>query len=192
MLFRSTFTLTATPTGGTAVTGTATIKDDGTGTIYNADGTLDTTTAKNNDITVSSPTVNEASPYAVFTVTATQGQNLTLALADGTAGGSATDYGSTNTTTLGQTNLEYSLDGGSTWVIYSGAFNATLTGAAPSYEWSFTTGANNLPPDSSLDTGTSYYVNTRALDLAGNFQTAISTILFTFDNQPPEIGRAHV
>jgi len=79
-----TFTLTATPTGGTAVVGTATIKDDGTGTLFKADGSLDTTSPKNNDVTVTSPTVNEGSSYAVFTVRATQGQELSLALAAGT------------------------------------------------------------------------------------------------------------
>ena len=115
-----TFTLTATPTGGTAVVGTATIKDDGTGTIYNADGTPNAEAVKNNDITVSSPTVNEASPYAVFTVAASVGQNLSLALTDVTATGSGTDYG---------TGLSYSLDGGTNWTTYTGAFNNALTGS---------------------------------------------------------------
>ncbi len=113
-----TFTLTATPTGGTAATGTATIKDDGTGTIYNPDGTENTTAAKNNDagLGVSSPTVNEGSPYAVFTVSGTVGQTLSLALATGTAG--AADFGSTS--------FEVSLNGGATWTPYSSA--VTLTG----------------------------------------------------------------
>jgi hypothetical protein len=88
-----TFTLTVTPTGGTAVTGTATIKDDGSGTIFTATGAIDNAAVKNNDITVNNLVVNEGSPTAVFTVTATVGQELTLALANGTATGSGTDYG---------------------------------------------------------------------------------------------------
>ncbi|MFM8334869.1 MAG: Ig-like domain-containing protein, partial [Opitutaceae bacterium] len=90
-----TFTLTATPTTGTAATGTCTIKDDGTGDIYKEDGTKDTTAPKDDDraLAVTSPTVNEASPYAVFTVTGTAGQTLSLALTAGTATGTGTDYG---------------------------------------------------------------------------------------------------
>jgi hypothetical protein len=118
-----TFTLTATPTGGTAVTGTATIKDDGSGTIFTATGAIDNAATKNNDITVNNLVVNEGSPTAVFTVTATLGQNLSLALANGTATGSGTDYGSGTAT-----NLEYSLNGGATWTAYTGAFNNALTG----------------------------------------------------------------
>ena len=124
-----TFTLTATPTGGTAATGTATIKDDGTGDIFKTDGTTDPNASKNNDITVSSPTVNEASPYAVFTVTVTSGQNLSLALSNGTAVGGTTSP-TDGTVDYGSTALEYSLDNGGTWTTYSGAFNATLTGGA--------------------------------------------------------------
>jgi hypothetical protein len=71
-------------------------------------------------VVVSSPTVNEASPYAVFTVAASVGQNLSLALTDVTATGSGTDYG---------TGLSYSLDGGTNWTTYTGAFNNALTGS---------------------------------------------------------------
>jgi hypothetical protein len=46
-----------------------------------------------------------------------------LALANGTATGSGTDYG---------TGMEYSLDGGSTWIAYTGAFNNNLTGSGTS------------------------------------------------------------
>ncbi|MBU3582221.1 DUF4347 domain-containing protein, partial [Polynucleobacter sp. AP-Capit-er-40B-B4] len=118
-----TFTLSVTPTSGTAVVGTATIKDDGTGTIFTAAGGVDSAAAKNNDITVTSPTLNEGSPYAFFTVKAVQSQNMTLALTGITATDSGTDFGSATTT-----NLQYSLDGGTTWVSYTGAFNATTTG----------------------------------------------------------------
>ncbi|MFM9111240.1 MAG: Ig-like domain-containing protein, partial [Prochlorococcaceae cyanobacterium] len=78
---------------------------------------------------VSSLTVNEASPYAVFSVALTNGQNVALALANGTAtGGSGSpvdgsiDYGSNA--------LQYSLDNGSSWINYSGPFNASATGGA--------------------------------------------------------------
>jgi hypothetical protein len=118
-----TFTLTATPTGGTSATGTATIKDDGSGTIFTATGAIDNAAVKNNDITVNNLVVNEGSPTAVFTVTATVGQELALALANGTATGSSTDYGSGTAT-----NLEYSLNGGTTWTTYTGAFINALTG----------------------------------------------------------------
>ncbi len=121
-----TFTLTVTPTGGTAVTGTATIKDDGTGDIYKSDGTTDGTAAKNNDITVSSPTVNEASQYAVFTVGVTSGQNVSLALANGTALGGTT-VPTDGSVDYANNALQYSLDNGTSWLNYAGAFNATLT-----------------------------------------------------------------
>jgi hypothetical protein len=118
-----TFTLSVTPTSGTAVVGTATIKDDGSGTIFTAAGAIDSSTANNNDITVTSPTLNEGSSYAFFTVRSTQSQNMTLVLTGITATGSGTDFGTATTT-----NLQYSLDGGTTWISYTGAFNATTTG----------------------------------------------------------------
>ncbi len=92
-----TFTLTATNTGGTGATGTGTIMDDGTGTLFTAANpvttggvatpAVDTTTALNDDrpLTVNNVTVNEGSPYAVFTVGGASGQLVKLALADGTA-----------------------------------------------------------------------------------------------------------
>ncbi len=123
-----TFTLTATPVGGTAVTGTTTIVNDGNGVIYTFDPTtgLGTSTTGLDDdraITVSSPTVNEASPYAVFTVTGAVGQTISLVLGGGTASGAGTDYGSATATA----NLQYSLDGGSTWSNYSDTGAPTLT-----------------------------------------------------------------
>ncbi len=78
-------------------------------------------------ITVSSPTVNEASQYAVFSVGVSSGQNLTLALGGGTATGIGTDYGVASDSSL-TPNLEYSLDNGTTWTRYTVAFNATLSG----------------------------------------------------------------
>jgi gliding motility-associated-like protein/uncharacterized repeat protein (TIGR01451 family) len=53
-----TFTLTATNTGGTAAVGTATIKDDGTGTIFNPDGTENTTAIKDDDRVLPRPDLN--------------------------------------------------------------------------------------------------------------------------------------
>ncbi|MFN5746482.1 MAG: hypothetical protein ACK443_10410, partial [Methylococcaceae bacterium] len=106
-----TVTLTATPTGGTASTGTATIKDDGTGTIFNNDGTPNTTAVPDDDrqMSVSDVTVNEASPYAVFTVSGVAGQLANLSLQDG-SGTVGTDTG---------TGLEYW--DGSTWTSYTTA-----------------------------------------------------------------------
>ena len=82
-------------------------------------------------LAVTSPVVNEASPYAVFTVSGVAGQKISLSLGGGNATGSGTDYGAPGTaTTLGTTNLEYSLDGGTTWQIYNAAAAPTLTGAS--------------------------------------------------------------
>lgn len=80
-----TFTLKATPAGGDSAVGTATILDDGTGTIFNADGSDNPTAKKDDDrpITIAPVTVNEAAPYAVFRVEASGGQQFTLSLRDG-------------------------------------------------------------------------------------------------------------
>ncbi|MGE5524855.1 MAG: VCBS domain-containing protein [Rhodospirillaceae bacterium] len=81
-----TFTLTATNTGGSGAAGVGTIVDDGTGVLYpndpNGGPTTDDTTPKDDDrpLSVNSITVNEASPYAVFTVTGSPGQQVKLAL----------------------------------------------------------------------------------------------------------------
>jgi gliding motility-associated-like protein len=102
-----TLTLTATNTSGTPAVGTGTVKDDGTGTIFKADGTEDNTTVKDDDrpVTVSSPTVNEGSPTVVFTVSGAPNQLVSLALA--------------NVTTAGLSGLQYSTDGGQTWNTYT-------------------------------------------------------------------------
>ena len=92
-----TFTLTATNTGGTSGTGTATIDDHGGGVKYpdvaptsptSTDPVPGTNTTDLDDdraLTVNSIRVNEGSPYAVFTVTGVEGQQVKLALANGTA-----------------------------------------------------------------------------------------------------------
>ena len=122
-----TFTLTATNTGGTGAVGTATIKDDGTGNYYAANNTTGTSSVPggvvlddDRTLTVNSITVNEASPYAVFSVTANVGQTLNLALSDGTGNPTATsgvDYG---------TSLQYW--NGSAWTAYSPGFTVPGTG----------------------------------------------------------------
>ena len=73
-----TYTLTATPRGGNAATGTATILDDGTGT----GGTNDDRAA---NPSVNDLTVNEGTPYAVFIVKGLPGAGMTLSLANGTS-----------------------------------------------------------------------------------------------------------
>ena len=121
-----TFTLTATPAGGQAATGTATIKDDGTGSVYKPDGSVDPSGPRTDDrpVSVTSPTVNEASPWAVFTVAGSAGQSVTLALRNGTAQGAGVDFGSSSSS-----GLQVSTDGGATWVNYPGG-PVTLGNAA--------------------------------------------------------------
>ena len=115
-----TFTLSATNTGGTAATGIATIKDDGTGDKYpnNNTGATDNSGTLDDDrtVTVNSITVNEGSPFAFFTVMGGANQNVRLALANGTA--TSADYGPT---------LEVSTDGGSTWATYTPGPNSYVT-----------------------------------------------------------------
>jgi hypothetical protein len=117
-----TFTLTAISTSGTASVGTATIVDDGNGTIFNDNGTENTTAPKDNDaiaLTVTSPTVNEASPYAVFTVGGILNQLVSLTLTAGTATpGAGNDY---------IASMEVSTNGGTTWTAYTTG-NVALAG----------------------------------------------------------------
>jgi hypothetical protein len=87
-----TFNLLATSPGGASATGVGTIKDDGTGAIFTASNTTitpDTVSSETLDddrrLSVNNLTVNEGSPYAVFTVTGATGQYVKLALAEGTA-----------------------------------------------------------------------------------------------------------
>lgn len=82
---------------GTAVYGTASIYDDGTGAKYAFDDDNDGSVSISNgpaagfdddrSLTVDSPEVNEASDFVVFTVTGNTGQTVTLALQDESAGG---------------------------------------------------------------------------------------------------------
>jgi hypothetical protein len=92
-----TFKLTATNTGGTGYDGTGTIVDDGTGMKYpDLPPTNPSTPASSTDnldddraLTVNSVTVNEASPWAVFSVTGVAGQKVTLSLTEGSGAGFA-------------------------------------------------------------------------------------------------------
>ncbi|MBU3581992.1 hypothetical protein ICN19_08175, partial [Polynucleobacter sp. AP-Capit-er-40B-B4] len=114
-----TFNLVATNAGGTAVTGVGTIKDDGTGSVFlatNTTSTPDTPTVPLDDdrpLAVSSVTVNEGSPYAVFTVTGATGELTKLSLTSGT--------GTVGTDTA--TTLEYfdptANSGAGAWVPYT-------------------------------------------------------------------------
>jgi len=65
--------------------------------------------------------VNEASPYAVFTVGGTSGQSMTFSLTAGTATASGTDFGKNNAL-----DLEY-LNSGGTWTAYDNSNPPTLT-----------------------------------------------------------------
>jgi hypothetical protein len=116
-----TFNLVASNTDGGAVTGIGTILDDGTGTIFNADGSMNTTAVENDDtgqvqtLGINNLTVNEGSPYAVFTLTGPPNLALSnLALSDTTnaslnaTGAGGVDYG---------TILEYW--NGTDWTIYN-------------------------------------------------------------------------
>lgn len=112
----------------------STIVDDGSGSKYDGaitGGTpITSLTALDDDsaivppVTVTSPTVNEASPYAVFSITGTSGQSVTLSLAAGTATGGAVDFGATDAS-----NLQISTDGGSSWSNYSAAVTIPAGGS---------------------------------------------------------------
>ena len=120
-----TFGLRATNGGGVGYTGTATILDDGTGLIY--DGTVTGNTATttssglDNDLSISvsaSTPVSENSTYAMFSVTATAGSALTLAVA-----GSGTTQATTSSFVI-----EFSTDAGGTWTTYSASSTPLVAG----------------------------------------------------------------
>lgn len=104
-----TFKLVATNTGGTPSTGgSGTLHDDATGDWFlaaNLTSTPDSGLVLDDDrpVSVTSLSVNEGSPYAVFTATAVTGQKVSLSV--------------TNTTTTGLSTIQY-LDGG-TWTNYT-------------------------------------------------------------------------
>ncbi|MFN5746237.1 MAG: Calx-beta domain-containing protein, partial [Methylococcaceae bacterium] len=122
-----TFTLRADNIGGMvsnswAATGTVTIKDDGSSRdVFTHDSSAATpVSGSSNDdrsLTVSSPIVNEASPFAIFKVDGFTGQSITLTLGVGSAT-AGIDY---------TTTLEISSDGGTGWSTY-GSGPAALNG----------------------------------------------------------------
>lgn len=98
--------------------GIGTIRDDGLGD--SSHGGSGSGTNDDRVLNVNSITVNEASPYAVFTVTANIGETLNLSLSDGTVNPSAaagTDY---------DTSLQYW--NGSTWTAYTPGFTVPGSG----------------------------------------------------------------
>ncbi|MEY2994921.1 MAG: hypothetical protein RL357_1856, partial [Pseudomonadota bacterium] len=130
-----TFKLNATLTGtSTEVTGVATIIDDGTGvkfpgTFTNGGPTTSTSDLDDDratDITVTGGNYNENSPRAVFTVNATSGQVLTLDVQNAAQSGKAPtgDNEGKPNDSLDTADIYYSLDGGSTWQLYSGPITA--------------------------------------------------------------------
>ncbi len=125
-IFESSETFTVTLTGAVNATiadgtGAGTILDDGSG----AGGTDNDTPS----LGVSNVTLTEnAAGFAIFTVSlsnaATTDVSVALALADGTAVGAGTDYG-----TAGLDNLQVSTDGGASW---SDATTATIAAGSTS------------------------------------------------------------
>jgi hypothetical protein len=103
-----TFSLTARNAAGVAASGTATIRDEGQGEVRLPDGGVDLGAIKDDDrpLSVSSMTVNEASPFAFFTVAGQAGQTATLQLANGSAG--AQDFGPSLEILVGDQWIQYS------------------------------------------------------------------------------------
>jgi hypothetical protein len=126
-----TFELQVMASGRAAVSGTATIADDGTGVIYDESGNEDSSAEKDDDrpITVSSPIVNEGSPSAVFSVGNISGRLLSLSLVDGTAIGHGS-IGLNGRLDYNAGSLQYSLDDGESWISYNGPFRASLSDTA--------------------------------------------------------------
>lgn len=126
-----TFKLTATA-GTVSASGTATIRDDGTGAVYTGtvtSGTPATSGTADDDRTVSvsaySTPVNEASDYAFFTVTGVAGEQIKLDVLD------VNDSGSGQTANVGTApSTYYSLNGGLTWTAYTGSAIAVPSGGS--------------------------------------------------------------
>ena len=137
-----TLRLTAANLAGTTAAANSTIVDNGTGAIFLGNNTTITpNTSGDTDpngpdfpayldddrpISVNDITVNEASPFAVFSVTGNIGQVIKLNLIDGTAkmGDTATDG-----TQDYKAPLQISVDNGTTWADYTANDDYTLTAA---------------------------------------------------------------
>jgi VCBS repeat-containing protein len=117
-----TLKLIASNSAGTAFEGQGGIRDDGLGQVFTVDDLdLDPDTTPANSaldddrpLLVNNITVNEASPYAVFEVTGTVGQLVTLSLAQGSATEN-TDYG----TVLEYYDVNQTGNGNGGWVAYT-------------------------------------------------------------------------
>jgi VCBS repeat-containing protein len=90
------FLLNATTLDNNTAVGAGVIFDDGTGGYFAANNNTSTSSLpvgvvldEDRSLTVSSPTVNEASPWAVFAVTGVAEQQLTLSLTEGSGTGFA-------------------------------------------------------------------------------------------------------
>ena len=108
--------------------GVGTIKDDGTGNSSN--GGSGTGTNDDRTLSVNTITLNEGSPYGVFTVSAIAGETLTLALANASAINNSANRTALDGSVDFGPALQYASNGGTTWTTYSGAFTVPGTGAA--------------------------------------------------------------
>ncbi|TFH70252.1 hypothetical protein E3V39_15360, partial [Gammaproteobacteria bacterium LSUCC0112] len=111
------FVLTVTNRHGVSVTGTGTIRDDGVGEVFRDDlsGASDPKAVKDDDrsLTVSSPIVNEASPFAIFRIGGEPNQVVTINITEGSA--TFVDFGP---------GLE--VFNGTNWVVYTPGTQVTL------------------------------------------------------------------
>ncbi len=124
-----TFHLTASVNngGGRSSTAVCSILDDGTGVIHQPDGTIHASAIQDDDrlMSVTGLTVNEGSPFAVFTVTGEPGQRAALSVV--------------NETTTGLGTIQY-LSGGvwtnysSGWVILPGTTMLVRVALTPEQE----------------------------------------------------------
>ncbi|MFZ9299849.1 MAG: beta strand repeat-containing protein, partial [Chitinophagaceae bacterium] len=121
------FTLNASTVDGYATAGAGVIYDDGTGDYFAANNTTGTSSLPNNTIldddralTVSDVTVNEASPYATFTVTGVPGQKVTLTTSITNQTAEAADFGG------GAGTLQYFNTANNTWTNYTPGAIVTL------------------------------------------------------------------
>jgi hypothetical protein len=99
--------------------------------IYDENGNEDSSAEKDDDrpIIVSSPVVNEGSPYVVFSLGNISGRLLSLSLVDGTAIGSGST-GLNDGVDYIPSSLQYSINNGNDWINHQGPFLATLIDSA--------------------------------------------------------------